>query len=319
VYDGVVGSLRQRVNNIILTAKNDERVEFYDGATHARLAALDMPAPVHELALTPERAYGTVYGGGVFGKNKDPDHRVVVIDLAAREIDGFIDVGAYLAPHGLMFSADGLLWVTAELNNAILGIDVIRRKVLAAIDIGGAAHWLTLSPDGKRAYASHKQMPCLGIIDLLNRRVAGQVNIPNRCEGVALSKDGARLYVASHAAPELNVIDTRSDKLIESIRIEGGGADRTQLRRVRISPDERWLLFSSHLDGNVAIFSLPDLEQTALVKVGKAPMGFGFPAAADRALVCNHDDGVVSMLDLAAGTVTASFTTGNGCEFVEYY
>ena len=307
------------MNNIILTAKNDERVEFYDGATHARLAALDMPAPVHELALTPERAYGTVYGGGVFGKNKDPDHRVVVIDLAAREIDGFIDVGAYLAPHGLMFSADGLLWVTAELNNAILGIDVIRRKVLAAIDIGGAAHWLTLSPDGKRAYASHKQMPCLGIIDLLNRRVGGQVNIPNRCEGVALSKDGARLYVASHAAPELNVIDTRSDKLIESIRIEGGGADRTQLRRVRISPDERWLLFSSHLDGNVAIFSLPDLEQTALVKVGKAPMGFGFPAAADRALVCNHDDGVVSMLDLAAGTVTASFTTGNGCEFVEYY
>jgi hypothetical protein len=27
----------------------------------------------------------------------------------------------------------------------------------------------------------------------------------------------------------------------------------------------------------------------------------------------------VSMLDLAAGTVAASFTTGNGCEFVEYY
>jgi hypothetical protein len=307
------------MNNIILTAKNDERVEFYDAATHARLAALDMPAPVHELALTPERAYGTVYGGGIFGKNKDPDHRVVVVDLAAREIDGFIDVGAYLAPHGLMFGADGLLWVTAELNNAILGIDVSRRKVAAAIDTGGAAHWLTVSPDGARAYVSHKQTPCLAIVDLLNQRVAGQVDIPNRCEGLALSKDGARLYIASHAAAELNVIDTRSERLIRSIRIEGGGEDRTQLRRVRISPDERWLLFSSHLDGNVAIFSLPDLEQTALIKVGKAPMGFGFPAVADRALVCNHDDGVVSMLDLAAGTVAASFTTGNGCEFVEYY
>jgi hypothetical protein len=307
------------MNNIILTAKNDKRVEFYDAATHARLAALDMPAPVHELALTPERAYGTVYGGGIFGKNKDPDHRVVVVDLAAREIDGFIDVGAYLAPHGLMFGADGLLWVTAELNNAILGIDVSRRKVAAAIDTGGAAHWLTVSPDGARAYVSHKQTPCLAIVDLLNRRVAGQVDIPNRCEGVALSRDGERLYIASHAAPELNVIDTKSDKLIRSIRIEGGGEDRTQLRRVRISPDERWLLFSSHVDGNVAIFSLPDLEQTALIQVGRAPMGFGFPAAADRALVCNHDDGVVCMLDLAAGAVTASFATGNGCEFIEYY
>lgn len=307
------------MDSIILTAKNDKRVEFYDSATHARLAALEMPAPVHELALTPERAYGTVYGGGIFGKNKDPDHRVVVVDLAAREVDGFIDVGAYLAPHGIMFGADGLLWVTAELNNAIVGIDVTRRKVAAAIDTGGAAHWLTVSPDGARAYVSHKQTPSLAIVDLLKRRVTGQVDIPNRCEGLALSKDGRRLYVASHSVAELNVVDTKSDKLIKSVRVEGGGEDRTQLRRVRISPDERWLLFSSHVDGNVAIFSLPDLRQTALIQVGKAPMGFGFPAVADQALVCNHDDGVVSVLDLAAGAVTASFVTGNGCEFVEYY
>jgi len=306
-------------NSIILTAKNDKRVEFYDAATHARLAALDMPAPVHELALADGKAYGTVYGGGIFGKNKDPDHRVVVVDLAAREVDGFIDVGTYLAPHGIMFSADGLLWVTAELNNAIVGIDVTRRKVAATIDTGGAAHWLTVSPDGRRAYVSHKQTPCLAVVDLLKRRVTGQVDIPNRCEGVALSQDGERLYVASHTAAELNVIDTRSERLIRSIRIEGGGEDQTQLRRVRISPDERWLLFSSHVDGKVAIFSLPGLEQTALIPVGKAPMGFGFPADADRALVCNHDDGIVSVLDLAAGTITASFATGNGCEFVEYY
>jgi DNA-binding beta-propeller fold protein YncE len=309
------------MNHIILTAKNDKRVEFYDGATHTRIGTLDMPAPVHELALSPDgsKAYGSVFGGGVFGKNKDPDHRVVVIDLAARAIDGYIDAGTYLAPHGLMFSADGLLWVTAELNNAILGIDVTQRKVVAAIDIGGAAHWLTLSPDGKRAYASHKQTPCLGIIDLVKRRVIGQVDIPNRCEGVALSKDGARLYVASHTAPEVNVIDTRSDRLIQRVRVAGDITDRTSLRRVRISPDERWLLFSSHADGIVAVFSLPGLEQTALIKVGKAPMGFGFPAAASRALVCNHDDGVVSELDLAGGRITGSFATGNGCEFVEYY
>lgn len=305
--------------NIILTAKNDERVEFYDAATYERVAALNMPAPVHELALTPERAYGTVYGGGIFGKNKDPDHRVVVVDLAAREVDGFIDVGAHLAPHGIMFSADGLLWVTAELSNAIVGIDVARRAVVAAIDTGGAAHWLTLASDGRRAYVSHKQTPSLAIVDLLKRRVTGQVDIPNRCEGLVLSKDGERLYVASHAARELNVIDTKSEKVIRRVRIEGGGEDRTQLRRVRVSPDERWLLFSSHVDGDVAVFSLPDLEQTALVKVGKAPMGFGFPPATDRALVCNHDDGVVSVLDLAAGAITSSFATGNGCEFVEYY
>jgi len=92
-----------------------------------------------------------------------------------------------------------------------------------------------------------------------------------------------------------------------------------KLRRARLSPDNKWLLVSSSKDRNVAVFSLPALEQTALIAVGKAPMGFAFPAQEDRALVCNHDDGVVFMLDLAGGTVVESFATGNGCEFAEYY
>ena len=306
---------------IILTAKNDKRIEFYDGATHARLAALDMPASVHELALSPDgaRAYGSVFGGGVFGRNVDPDHRVVVIDLASRSVDGFIDAGTYLAPHGLAFGADGLLWVTAELNNALLGIDVAARKVVAAIDTGHAAHWLAVHPGGERLYASNKQTPVLGIVDLIKRRVTGEVTIPNRCEGVAISADGERLYVASHAAPELNVVDTRSEKLIRSIRFAGTDDERPQLRRVRLTPDERWALVSSHRDGNVAVFRLPELEQTALIPVGKAPMGFAFPGQADRALVCNHDDGTVAALDLARGTVADAFPTGSGCEYAEFF
>ena len=42
----------------------------------------------------------------------------------------------------LLFACECLLWVTVELNNAILGIDVRARKVVKAIDIAGAAHWL---------------------------------------------------------------------------------------------------------------------------------------------------------------------------------
>jgi DNA-binding beta-propeller fold protein YncE len=115
--------------------------------------------------------------------------------------------------------------------------------------------------------------------------------------------------------PQL-ILTAKNDK---RIRIEGALDDKTQLRRVRISPDERWLLYSSHQDGQVAVFKLPSLEQTALIKVGKAPMGFGFPDAADQALVCNHDDGVVSELNLAAGVVSRTFATGNGCEYIQSF
>lgn len=307
--------------NIILTAKNDKRVEFYDGASHARLAALDMPSCVHELALAPDGAlaYGSVFGGGVFGRNKDPDHRLVVIDLAARAIDGFIDTGAGLAPHGMVFGADGLLWVTAELNHALLGVDVRARRVVQSIDLGGAAHWVVAHPDGRRLYASCKQTPNVAVVDLATHRVSGQIMVPNRCEGMAMASDGEYLYVASHAEPEVNVIDTRSDRVVKSLRFEGAGAGLPQLRRARLSPDRRWLLLSSSRDRTVAVFRLPSLEQTALIAVGRAPMGFAFPQAPDRALLCNHDDGVVSVLDLAGGTIESSFATGNGCEYADYY
>jgi len=307
--------------DIILTAKNDRRVEFYDGVSHMRTAALDMPAPVHELALTPDggTAYGSVYGGGVFGRNKDPDHRLVVIDIAARQIDGYIETAAAVAPHGMIFGADGLLWVTAELDNALFAIDVRARKVVHVIDIGGAAHWVLAHPDGRRLYASCKQTPNIAVVDLVTRRVCGQITISNRCEGIAMAADGEFLYVASHVAPEVNVIDTRGDRLIKSLRFEGAGPDSPQLRRVRLSPDRRWLLVSSSKDRTVAVFRLPALEQTALIAVGNAPMGFAFPDAADRALICNHDDGVVTELDLANGVAGTGFSTGQGCEYAEYY
>ncbi len=307
--------------DIILTAKSDQRVEFYDGSTYERLAALEMPAPVHELALTQDAAtaYGSVFGGGVFGKNKDPDHRLVVIDIASRQIDGYIDTGACVAPHGIIFGADGVLWVTAELNHALLGIDVRARRVIHIIDIGGAAHWVLAHPDGRRLYASCKQTPNIAVIDLATRSVSGQITIPNRCEGMAMAADGEYLYVASHSAPEVNVIDTRSDRLVKSLRFEGAGADFPQLRRARLSPDRRWLLVSSSKDRTVAVFRLPSLEQTALIAVGNAPMGFAFSVVPDRALVCNHDDGMVTELDLVNGVAGSNFVTGKGCEYAEYY
>ena len=70
--------------DIILTAKNDRRVEFYDGATHARLAALEMPAPVHELALTRDAA--TAYGS-VFFQNSNNSVRVTGRNVSASTVD----------------------------------------------------------------------------------------------------------------------------------------------------------------------------------------------------------------------------------------
>ena len=91
-------------DTLILTAKSANKIQFFDARTLALVGEIDMPASTHELILSPEgtKVYGSVYGGGIFGKNKDPDRRIAVIDLGTRALESTIDVGAAVAPHSVM-------------------------------------------------------------------------------------------------------------------------------------------------------------------------------------------------------------------------
>ena len=52
-----------------------------------------MPAATHELIRSPagDRICARVYGGGIFGKNTDPDRRIAMIDLPAKKLERTID------------------------------------------------------------------------------------------------------------------------------------------------------------------------------------------------------------------------------------
>jgi len=304
--------------DLALTAKTAKTVEFYrDGQCTAALA---MPASVHELARSPDgsKLFGSVYGGGTFGRNVAPDRRIVIIDVATQSVDGFISTGVPLAPHGLKFGPDGLLWVTAELDKAIFAVDPVQRRVVASIATGAAAHWLDVDQQDRFLYLANKGATALGILDLRARRVVHQLEVPGGCEGLTLSTDGSWLFVASHETAQVHMVDVRTNRIVRSACVRASAGKGCQLRRVRTSPDDQWLLMSSHQDGEVAIFSLPDLVQSALVQVGRGPMGFSFPDKGGEALVCVHDEARVARLDLACGKLLSAFATGEGCEYVQF-
>ena len=97
---------------LILTAKSANKIQWFDAGTLAHLSDLDMPASTHELIRSPDgsKVYASIYGGGIFGKNSDPDRRIAVIDLASKSLERTIDVGANIAPHSVMMDASGTLW-----------------------------------------------------------------------------------------------------------------------------------------------------------------------------------------------------------------
>lgn len=305
---------------LILTAKSANKIQWFDAGTLAHVADLDMPASTHELIRSPDGAkvYASVYGGGIFGKNKDPDRRIAVIDLASKSLERTIDVGANIAPHSVMMDASGTLWSTAELGNAVLAIDPASGKI-DRIDIGGSPHWIAVSHSTGKLFASFKTKEAVAVLDTRTRKVTGTIAIPHGAEGIAVTPDGEMLLVCAHWKGVFHEIDATTNKYRRAITIEGAPGEANQLRRVRVSPDGAYICVSSHVDSFAAIYDADTLEQTGGFDTPKAPMGFGFAADGKHAYLCCHDAAITLEFELASARITREFRTAAGCEFVISY
>ena len=306
--------------NLILTAKSANKIQFFDAMTLAKTGEIDMPASTHEMIRSPDggKIYASVYGGGIFGKNKNPDRRIAVIDLATKKLERTIDVGDNYAPHSVMMDGRGTLWSTAELGNAVLAIDPATDKV-ERIDVGGSPHWIAFSHPFFKLFASFKTKDAVAVIDTRSRHLIGTIQILHGAEGIAVSPDGATLFVCAHRKGLVHVIDAHSHELRRTLPIEGAPGEANQLRRVRVSPDGRYVCASSHVDNFAVVYKADTLEQVAGFKTPKAPMGFGFAADGMHAYLCCHDAAITMEFELGSGRVTRQFPTAAGCEFIIAY
>jgi DNA-binding beta-propeller fold protein YncE len=265
-----------------------------------------------------DKIYASVYGGGIFGKNKDPDRRIAVIDLPTKRLERTIDVGGNIAPHSVMMDAHGTLWSTGELGNAVLAIDPDTDKV-ERIDLGGAPHWIAISHPAGKLFASFKTKEAVAVVDIQSRQLTGTIPIPHGAEGIAVTPDGETLLVCAHRKGEFHEIDARGSKYRRAVAIEGAPGEVNQLRRVRVSPDGSYVCVSSHVDNFAAVYEADTLEQVGGFDTPKAPMGFGFAADGRHGYLCCHDAAITVEFALGSGRIMRQFPTAAGCEFVISY
>jgi DNA-binding beta-propeller fold protein YncE len=89
---------------------------------------------------------------------------------------------------------------------------------------------------------------------------------------------------------------------------------------VKYSPDGSKLVSCDSQAGLANIINTSDLhgKQTVLT-VGKTPFGIAFSADSKTALVSNHGDGTISVIDLTGAKVVNTFKAGTGIETLAYY
>jgi YVTN family beta-propeller protein len=304
---------------LVLIDKLGAHIRFFDPISFQEISSLETEKAPHDLAFSPDHStvYIPIYGDGVYGRNPHPGHTIAIVDLVSRKMTGSIDVSPYQAPHGIQVDRNGILYVTCDLSRKLLVIDPQKRSILAAIDTEGTSHWAAVLPDGTKAYAANKNdRPFVSVIDLKARKMIGRIPAPNGTEGITVSPDGKYVVAVDHAKPELIVIDPSTDTVLVTLPLEGSprGAFKP-----RFTPDGSKLLVCS-LSGQVNIINVDDPHgKQVVLQVGKDPMGFAVSPDGKTALVANHGDGTVSVIDLAQGRVVSSFKGGTGIETLSYY
>ena len=303
---------------LLLVDKLGGHVRFFDPASLAERSSLELPKNPHDFALSADHrfAYVPIYGAGIYGRNPEPAHELYVLDLAQRRVASVIDLSPYGSPHGVQIDAKGMLYVTAEIDRKILVVDPKAGRVVDTIDHEGSGHWLAVLPDGSKAYVANKDDKMfVSVLDLAARKQIGTVPMPRGTQGITTSPDGRRVIAMDFSRPEIAVIDTAADTVLERIAL----ADTTEpAYKAYYSPDGKWLLTMA--GSSINIFDAANLRAPQRrLTVGASPMGIGFSADGKTALVANHGDGTVSVVDIATATVTKTFKAGTGIETLTYY
>jgi YVTN family beta-propeller protein len=303
---------------VLLIDKLGGHARFFDPASLGERSSLELPKNPHDFALSADHrfAYVPIYGPGVYNRNPEPGHELYVLDLAERKVANVIDLSPYRSPHGVQIDANGMVYVTAELDRKILVIDGKAGRIVDTIDHEGAGHWLAVLPDGKKAYVANKDdKPFVSVLDLAARKQIGTVPMPRGTQGITASPDGTRVIAMDFARPEIAVVDTGTDTVLDRIAL----ADTTApAYKAYYSPDGQWLMTMA--GSSISIFDAANLRAPQrTLKVGASPMGIAFSADGKTALVANHGDGTVSTIDVASATVTKTFKAGTGIETLTYY
>jgi DNA-binding beta-propeller fold protein YncE len=305
---------------LFLVDKLGAHLRFFDPLTFKEQSSIEVAANPHDFAFSADHrlAYVPIYGDGVYGKNPHPGHEIDIVDLQARKVVGTIDIAPYRAPHGIQIARDGTIYVTCDLDRKLLVIDPKARTIKDTIDTEGTGHWMALLPDASKMYVANKNdKPFISVIDLKTRKMIGKVPAPNGTQGIAASPDGKLVVAMDFAEPVMIVIDPRTDQVTDRISLKSqtqGGY------KVSFSPDGRRLLTMNLSARLVNAFDTANLHgDQKVVPTGKDPMGFAFSADGKTALVANHGDGTISVIDLQKMEVLNIFHAGTGIETLAYY
>jgi DNA-binding beta-propeller fold protein YncE len=267
---------------LVVANQKEHTVLLVDPEARRELAKISVGVNGHEVAVSPDSrfAYVPIYGNSGVGKPGTDGTSIDIIDLQQRKLAATIDLGKPLRPHQPAFGPDGLLYVSAELDQAIDIIDPAARQLVAEVPTDQPeSHMFVLTKDARRAYTANVGPGTVSVVDLARHVHIATIPVAKHVQRISISTDGSRVFTHDQDAPRIAVIDTATNKITNWIDIPDYAYASSP------TPDGHWL-----------IAVLPRANRTVVIdtKTYKVAHSFDVPTQPGEVLV--RPDGAVAYI-----------------------
>jgi len=255
---------------LLVANKGDHTLGIVDPVAGRQVAVVaENGVTGHEVIASPDgrTAFVPIYGNSGVGHPGTDGSNLVVVDLASAKVTGNVDFGHGVRPHCAQFGpTDGLLYVSAELDNAISIIDPKTLKVIGSVPTGQPeSHMLAISSDGRRAYTANVGPGTVSVLDLPARKTIRVIRVSSSVQRVSISVDGKWVFTSDVGKPRLAVISTSSEAVERWVDLPGTGYGTAS------TPDGKWLLVALPDVNKVGVVDLSSMRVSRTIDVPASP------------------------------------------------
>jgi len=298
---------------LLVTNKGDRTLSIVDPVAGQQLAAVPEGGTTgHEVIASPDgkTAYVPIYGNSGVGKPGTDGTNMVAIDVASRKIVGNLDFGRGVRPHCPIFDrAQGLLYVTTELDDTVSIIDPQRMKIVGTVPTGQKeSHMLAITRDGKRGYTANVGPGTVSVLDLEKRKTLAVIPISKNTQRISLSADDTMVFTSDQIKPQLAVIDTATNQIKAWVPLPAPGYGTSATR------DGNWLVVAVPQANKVAVVNLHSMKVEHLIDVPAAPQETLLEPGDKVAYVSCDSSAKVAAIDTSTWEVKKLISVGKGAD-----